>query len=76
MAVELLQGLVAGTILEPPQLEVSEAVAVQIYRLIFDRDASHASLQCAGWHGYYTILASLSFGVRVEPPDKAAEARL
>ena len=43
--VQLLVDLVAGTLEEVPSIGVSEAVAVMIWRLIFDREAKVEALQ-------------------------------
>lgn len=60
-AVSTLIALLDGTVDAVPQCAVSEAVAVQIWRLINDKDADVALKQAAkGYRGYYIILASLA----------------
>ena len=62
--VRLLLGIVDNTIDAIPSIVVSEAVAIYIYHLVFDRNARATELKQAGVeaHGLYTILASLAFG--------------
>ena len=43
-AVQLCEGIIAGTVMEIPHIFLSEAVAVQIYRLVMDRQRAAPSL--------------------------------
>ena len=65
-----------GAVAQVPSISLSQGVAVQIYRLIFDNEARHESLVSIGAHGFYRVLASLEFGVHVELPDQKAADRL
>ena len=76
LVVKLLKDLVDGTIQTLPIIAVSEAVAVQIYRLISDRFACASAMKGVGARGLYIILASLAHGARTEPPDAKAVDRL
>ena len=57
-----------------PEIAVSEAVAVQVYRLFCDKDAP-ARLKPMGMNGVFVVLASLAHG-RPVPADPAATKRL
>ena len=57
-----------------PRIAVSEAVAVQVYRLFCDKDAP-AQLKPKGMRGVFAVLASLAHG-RPVPADPAATDRL
>ena len=61
-AVQLCEAIMAGTATGLPELVVSEALAVQIYRLVMNPVtlAGAAPLQGIGWGGVYRILASLA----------------
>ena len=59
-AVELCEAILEGTIEEFPDIFISEAVAVQIYRLVMDSGVRAASLKPTGLQGVHRILASLS----------------
>ena len=74
--VQLLKDLNDGIIESVPQIVVSEAVAVQVYRLIYDKHARSAAFKGVAAHGLYTMLASLAHGVRTEPPDRDAAESL
>ena len=76
--VQLLISIADGTIDAIPSVAVSDAVAVQIYRLIFDKFASAKELKQAKIQarGLYIILASLVLGTRTEPPDPKDVRRL
>ena len=78
-AVELLKAIVEGTVDEVPKLNVTRAVAVQIYRLLYVKDA-RSTLIASEWRSparsLYIMLASLAHGVRTEPPDAGAAERL
>eukprot|EP00966_Prymnesium_polylepis_P240736 5567104-Prymnesium_polylepis.1 len=75
-AVELLKAIVNGTASYVPRVAVSKAVAVQVFRLIFVKDARSTIMDGVADHGLYVILASLAHGTRVEPADKKAVQRL
>ena len=62
--VELLARLIAGEVALPSPIWMSQAVAVQIWRLVFDGAARAAELRDVGWTGVYMMLGSLSLGVR------------
>ena len=66
---QLLKDLVNGSVAAIPAVRVSNAVVVQIYRLIFDKKACSAALKGVARHGLYVILASLALGTRTLPPD-------
>ena len=72
-AVALLVELAAGQVDPPPGLRVTNSVAVQIWRLIFDGKAKATELKCVGRCGLYTILGSLSLGVRPIEDDAAVK---
>eukprot|EP00966_Prymnesium_polylepis_P029691 689966-Prymnesium_polylepis.1 len=74
--VQGLKDLFDGTVESVPMIDITEAVAVQIYRLIFDKNASAAALRDCGKRGLYIILASFARGTRTEPPDAGAAERL
>ena len=74
-AVELLARLIAGEVALPSPIWMSKAVAVQIWRLVFDGAARAAELRDVGWPGIYMILGSLSLGMR-PAVDEAAVKRL
>ena len=74
-AVELLARLIAGEVALPSPIWMSQAVAVQIWRLVFDGAARAAELRDVGWPGIYMILGSLSLGMR-PAVDEAAVKRL
>jgi hypothetical protein len=69
---QLLHDLAVGTVDTVPTIEVSQAVAVQIYLLIFDKKACSTLLKGIGWRGFYIILASLTLGTSTEPPTAIA----
>ena len=73
LVVQMLKDLIDGTIETVPIIVVSEAVAVQIYRLIFDRFACASAMKGVAARGLYIILASLARGARTEPPDAKAK---
>ena len=75
-AISMLVALLDGTIDSVPSLRVSEAVAVQIWRLIFDKDVRVEALQHAGDRGLFVILASLTLGARVETADPCSPSSL
>ena len=58
-----------------PKLNVTRAVAVQIFRLLYVKDARSA-LMASEWRSparsLYIMLASLAHGARTEPPDAGA----
>ena len=58
-AVLLCRAILAGVEPQWPLIVVSEAVAVQVFRLAFDWRAQGESSKTIGWPGVYTILASL-----------------
>ena len=72
---ELLARLIAGEVALPSPIWMSQAVAVQIWRLVFDGAARAAELRDVGWPGIYMILGSLSLGMR-PAVDEAAVKRL
>jgi len=74
--VALLSGLVDGTVHEVPSIIVSEAIAVQIYLLVFDEQLCAEVLKDIGYSGLYIILGSLALRRRIEPPDDKARKRL
>ena len=78
-AVELLKAIVDGAVGEVPKLDVTRAVAVQIYRLLHVKD-ERSALMASQWRSparsLYIMLASLAHGVRTEPPDAGAAERL
>ena len=61
-AVQLCEAIMADTATDLPELVVSEALAVQIYRLVMNPAAQGgaAPLHSFGWAGVYRILASLA----------------
>ena len=59
-AVRLCEAILLGVVVEFPTIVVSEAVAIQIYRLIFDVQRCANSLKRATWADLYLILASLA----------------
>ena len=67
---QLLLGIHDGTVDAIPSIVVSEAVAIQIYRLVFDKLAQSKVLRAASIaaRGLYVIIASLVFGTRTVPP--------
>lgn len=70
-AVELCQSILDGTAVELPPLAVSEAVAVQVYRLVVkDKALSSSSIG-----DVYVILSSLHHG-RIAAHDRDAAKRL
>ena len=71
-AVTLCLQIISGTAVELPAIIVSEAVAVQVYRLVRDK-AAPKELQASGRGGVYVILASLACRALVEPDDQAAK---
>ena len=73
---QLLHDLAVGTVDAVPTIAVSQAVAVQIYFLIFDNKACTTLLKGIGWRGFYIILASLSLAKRTEQPDADSIDRL
>jgi hypothetical protein len=70
--VQGLKDLLDGAVENVPMIDITEAVAVQIFRLIFDKNACAPALKSYGMRGLYIILASLARGTRTEPPDAAA----
>ena len=68
---KLLAALLAGGVDSVPAVEISEAVAVMVYRAVFDAEAKSEQLDGVGMNGVYTILASLKYGMRVTPPRAA-----
>ena len=74
--VQLLKNLVDGTVVTAPKIAVSNAVAVQIYNLIYDQKAHAKELKGVHARGLYIILASLSCGSRTEPPTSNDALRL
>ena len=72
-AVALLVELAAGQVDPPPGLRVTNSVAVQIWRLIFDGKAKATELKGVGRCGLYAILGSLSLGVRPIEDDAAVK---
>ena len=76
-AVSLCVQIIAGTA-AVPNIVLSEAVAVQIYRLFFDKSAP-PELKRSGTVGMYTVLASLFSGTNATADtaaDTAAAKRL
>ena len=71
-AVQLCIHILEGSI-DVPSLIVSEAVAVQIYRLVHDPSARADALKGAGMRGVYRILSVLAHGARAQPDAKAVE---
>ena len=72
-AVTLCLQIISGTAVELPAIIVSEAVAVQVYRLVRDQTAPK-ELQASGRGGVYVILASLACRALVAPDaDKALQ---
>ena len=69
LCIEIMEG---ATVV--PRIAVSEAVAVQVYRLFCDKDAP-AQLKPKGMRGVFAVLASLAHG-RPVPADPAATDRL
>ena len=67
---------IEGTIAAVPVLFVSEAVAVQIFRLVMVSKERPTSLQAAGLAGVYRILATLACGELAPPPGKVVLQRL
>ena len=67
--ISLLKDLVDGAVESVPIVHVSEAVAVQIYRLIYDKNARPPAFKGLAERGLYIILASLARGTRTLPPD-------
>ena len=76
--IRLLMSIVDDNIDVIPSIVVSNAVAVQIYRLLFDRFTRAAQLKDANItdRGLYIILASLVRGTRTEPPTPNAVKNL
>ena len=74
-AVQLCLQIVHGTTQHVPKIDISEAVAVQIYQLICDSTVRAEELKDCGIGGVYVILASLARGALVAP-DAAAAKRL
>ena len=77
LAISMLLALHDGTVVTVPSIFVSEAVAVQIWLLVFGKDEREVSLQHIGDRGFYIVLASLARGVRVEtaPPLRVEALR-
>ena len=73
-AVDLCLQIILGTAVNLPAIIVSEAVAVQIYRLVRDTSAPR-ELKASERSAVYAILASLARGTLVEV-DAAAARRL
>jgi hypothetical protein len=74
--VQMLKSIVDGTIDVIPTVVVSNAVAVQIYNLIFDNSTRAKELAGQAGRGLYVILASLVRGTRTEPADKIEADKL
>jgi hypothetical protein len=68
-AISMLVALADGTIDSVPSVAVSEAVAVQIWCLIFAKGVQVEALRHVDYRGYYTILASFVFGTCVLAVD-------
>ena len=68
--VSMLVALYDGALEAVPACAISDAVAVQIWRLINDKDAHAQKLKHVKHRGYYIILASLALGRRVETADQ------
>ena len=66
-AIHLCEAILAGTA-EVPPIVVSEAVAIQIYLLVLDKQR-HTSFVSASWVDYYRILATLALRVIVTAAD-------
>ena len=76
-AMQLLASLREGTIDAPPSIDVSEAVALQIYWLVFGKEQRETGpLTHMGWTGLFLVLASLTLGTRVSAVDPDALKRL
>ena len=76
-AIKLLQCLFDGTLDEVPSIAVSEAVALQIYWLVFGKEQRETGpLTHMGWTGLFLVLASLTLGTRVSAVDPDALKRL
>ena len=69
LAISMLVRLHDGMLETVPSLVVSEAVAVQIWRLVYDPDVRVEALRHIGDRGIYIILASLTLGVHVKTAD-------
>jgi len=74
-AVSLCENILAGNLETLPAIFMSEAIAVQVYRLVFDRDRRAESLKDIGIGGVYVILATLARRA-LAPADAAAAKRL
>ena len=74
VAMQLVAGLLDGTVVNPSSINVFEAVAFQIYGLVFGTDAPLVSAD--GWGQLYCILASLVHCVRVPVADPARDKSL
>ena len=70
-AVTLCLQVISGAAVDLPEIFVSEAVAVQVYRLVHDQKAP-AKLRASGANGVYVILASLACRELVEADAPAA----
>jgi hypothetical protein len=64
-AVALIASILNGTIVEWPPIEISEAVAVLIYRLMLDKEWRAAQFAQSTWADVYVVLASLARRERV-----------
>ena len=64
-AVNLCCSILDGTIVEVPSLAVSEAIAIQVSRMLHSGDSRFGKV---GWHGVYTILATLWHRGTAPPP--------
>ena len=70
-AVNLCVQIVDGTAVHLPSIVISEAVAVQVYRLVHDKEAPSV-LKASKARVVYVILASLARRALVAPDDAAA----
>ena len=57
-AVAICQRILDGTIEEFPPICVSEAVAIQVYRMVFDTRVRAATSDTVAWADVYSILAA------------------
>eukprot|EP00966_Prymnesium_polylepis_P174650 4041992-Prymnesium_polylepis.1 len=72
-AVALVESILSGSIVAWPAIEVTEAVAVQIYRLILDQQRRAAQFAQRSWADVYVVLASLARRELVAPAAAAVK---